>query len=98
MLLRLLFTALDRLPRWITSLLLRFVHEITGIKLITERIGHASDHEPGKKDGEKKYTVASSDGRPYIPVVTRVWASLTGQWAMRHQDPDVGAFSLANQA
>jgi hypothetical protein len=59
MLLRpLLFTALDCLPLWITSrgkVLLRFVHETTGVKSITVGIGHASVHEPGKKR-EKKVT------------------------------------------
>jgi len=57
------FTALDGLPLRITShwgkLLLRFIHEITGIELIIERIGHASVHERGKSQG-KKVTGAST--------------------------------------
>ena len=60
MLLRLLlFTAFDCLPLWITGgrgkLLLRVVHEITGVKLIVERIGHSLVHGAGKKDGKKIY-------------------------------------------
>ena len=54
-----LFTVLDYLPLRITSLLLRFVHEITCTKLIVKRIGHASVHE-AEKSGEKKYTDAFS--------------------------------------
>ena len=63
MLLRLLlFAMLDCLPQWIThwgKLLLGFVHEVTGIKLIAVRIGHEFMNQE-KKAGEKKYTDASS--------------------------------------
>jgi hypothetical protein len=89
LLMLLLFTALDCLPLWITSrwgkLLLRIVHEITGIELITERIGH------GKKRGEKERAhhrfiyIRVRDSHPRL-----MSNSLTGQWTMRHRDPEVG--------
>ena len=92
---------LDCLPQWITRWgkpLLGFVHEITGIKLIAVRIGHASVHEAGKKKaGEKSIR---THHRLYIQVPDSLLrerlSRLDRTMGMRHRDPEIGALSLAN--
>ena len=93
----LLFTALNCLPLWITTshrgkLLLRVVHEITGVELVIVRIGHASVHEAGEKDGKKEIRthrgfIAIRDSR------SRVLSVYDRTMGIRHQDPE-GAPSL----
>ena len=90
------------LPLWITArhwgkllLLLRVVHEITGVELSIERIGHCSVHEPGKKDGKKEIRthrcfIAARDSR------SRVLSVYDRTMGMRHQDPGGALSSVGN--